>query len=157
MAGSLIERLKNRIRDNLLDFLEAEPDGEAPSLENMSSSEIISRLKLRLGTIEAERYRLQQALDGDVDHSNLDARASAAIDAGDDRLAREILRLKVDQTALLSDAASKVGDLDLEAEDLQSLIALIGQEDGDVDATLEARFAKYEAAGDTPPTTTKKG
>ncbi len=157
MAGSLIERLKNRIRDNLLDFLEAEPDSEAPSLENMSSSEIISRLKLRLGTLEAEQYRLRQMLNSDVEQSSLEARASAAIDAGDDRLAREILRLKVDQTALLSDAARKVSDLDLEAEDLQSLIALIEQEDGDVDAKLEARLAKYDAVSDTPPANTEKG
>lgn len=154
MTGSLIERLKNRIRDNLLDFLEAEPSSEAPNLEDMSSSELIDRLKLRLGTLEAERYRLAQALADDPDHRDLEARANAAIDAGDDRLAREILRLKVDNASVRTEAAEKLEDLDLEATDLQALIALIN-EDGEIDASLEARLNKYEAAL-TPPTKTSK-
>lgn len=144
MAKSLFERLKNVIKDNLVDFLEVEPQSDTPSLETMSSSEILSRLKLRLGTIEAERYRLQKALAEEAPNGDFDARAGAAVDAGDDRLAREILRLKVEQISTRSEAKEALEEIDLEAEDLQRLIALIDA-DEDIDQSLENRLAKYEA------------
>jgi len=144
MAGSLFERLKNVIKDNLVDFLEVEQQSEPPSLETMSPSELSRRLKLRLGTIEAERYRLRQALAEDSQKRDYDARAGAAVDAGDDRLAREILRLKVEQISTRSEAEETLETLDFEASDLQRLIALI-EADEDIDQSLEARLAKYEA------------
>lgn len=156
MTRSLLERLKNTIRDNLVDFLEVEPQSETPSLENMSSSEIVRRLKLRLGTVEAERYRLAQALAEEPLPDDLDARASAALDAGDERLAREILRLKVEHASTRSEADEKREDLDLEAEDLQALIALI-EADSDIDESLEERLEKYEATLGAPADTSKEG
>lgn len=156
MARSLLERLKNTIRDNLVDFLEVEPQSEAPSLENMSSSEIVRRLKLRLGTVEAERYRLAQVLAEEAAPDDLNQRASAALDAGDERLAREILRLKVDHASTLSEADEKREDLDLEAEDLQALIALI-EANSEIDESLEQRLETYEAALQAPTDSGKKG
>ncbi|MEM7460953.1 MAG: hypothetical protein AAF331_15945 [Pseudomonadota bacterium] len=156
MARSLLERLKNTIRDNLVDFLEVEPQSEPPSLENMSSSEIVRRLKLRLGTVEAERYRLAQVLAEEAAPDDLNQRASAALDAGDERLAREILRLKVDHASTRSEADEKREDLDLEAEDLQALIALI-EADSEIDESLEERLEKYEAALNAPADTSKEG
>ena len=160
MAGSLLERLKNTIRDNLTDFLETEPTHEESSLENMSSSEITRRLKLRLGAIEAERYRLMQMLTAEAKHAgvdaSLDAQASAALDAGDERLAREILRQKVDQASTRSEAHDTLEDLDREAEDLQALIALI-EDETNIDASLEERLAKYDAAPTAQTKTSKEG
>ena len=156
MTRSLLERLKNTIRDNLVDFLEVEQQSENPSLENMSSSEIVRRLKLRLGTVEAERYRLAQALGEAPDENDLEARASAALDAGNERLAREILRLKVDHASTRSEADEKREDLDLEAEDLQALIALI-EADSEIDASLEERLEQYEATLNAPSDTSKEG
>ncbi|MEM7327728.1 MAG: hypothetical protein AAF437_03245 [Pseudomonadota bacterium] len=156
MTRSLLERLKNTIRDNLADFLEVEQQSETPSLENMSSSEIVSRLKLRLGAVEAERYRLAQILAEAATPKVLEARASAALDAGDERLAREILRLKVDHASTRSEAAEKREDLDFEAEDLQALIALI-EDDSEIAESLEDRLKKYDAALSAPTKTDKKG
>lgn len=156
MARSLLERLKNVIKDNLVDFLEVEPQSDTPSLETMSSTEILRRLKLRLGTIEAERYRLRQALAEDTQGDDLDARAGAAVDAGNDRLAREILRLKVEQISTRTEAKDALDELDLEAEDLQRLIVLVDAE-GEIDQSLEERLAKYDAMPPSPDTETKKG
>lgn len=156
MAKSLFERLKNVIKDNLVDFLEVEAQSDTPSLETMSSSEILSRLKLRLGTIEAERYRLRQALTEDSQSDDLDARAGQAVDAGDDRLAREILRLKVEQISTRTEAKEALDELDLEAEDLQRLIALVDA-DEDIDQSLEERLARYEAMAPSPDNETKEG
>lgn len=143
MARSLIERLKKRIRDNVLDFLETEPSAESPPLHSIPSSDLIHRLKLRLGVIEAERYRLTQSLGEQADTSSLDTRAGAALDEGDDRLAREILRVKLDHATTRAAAAERIEDLDLEAEDLQALIKLVSEEE-EIDETLEARLAKYQ-------------
>lgn len=156
MTGSLLERLKKTIRDNLIDFLEVEEQRESPSLETMSSSDIVRHLKLRLGAIEAERYRLAQMLAEAPAQDDLDARASAALDAGDERLAREILRLKVDQASTRSEAVETCEDLDLEAEDLQALIALI-EADSEIDESLEDRLKKYEAAMGAASDTGKEG
>lgn len=112
MAKSLFERLKNVIKDNIVDFLEVDPEPETPALETMSSSEILRRLKLRLGALEAERYRLRQALNEEAPDNDLDARAGAAVDAGDDRLAREILRLKVEQISTRTEANDALTELD---------------------------------------------
>ena len=156
MTRSLLERLKNTIRDNLVDFLEVEAQDSAPSLEDMSSAEIIRRLKLRLGAVEAERYRLRQMLAEESDRSDFDARASAALDSGDERLAREILRIKVAHASARSDAAEATIDLDEEAEDLQALIALMEDKD-EIDTSLEDRLAKYEAALTAPETKREEG
>ena len=144
MTRSLLERLKNTIRDNLLDFLEVDSQDSPPSLRDMSPSEILSRLKLRLGAVEAERYRLAELLTAEQDHGQFDAKASAALDAGDERLAREILRVKVDHATARTDASEAMADLEDEAEDLQALIALIEDEDA-LDASLEERLAEYES------------
>ena len=72
MARSLLERLKNTIRDNLLDFLEVDSLDSPLSLNDLSPSEILSRLKLRLGAIEAERYRLAELLTSEHDHGQYD-------------------------------------------------------------------------------------
>ncbi|MEM9178995.1 MAG: hypothetical protein AAGA89_04755 [Pseudomonadota bacterium] len=144
MTRSLLERLKNTIRDNLLDFLEVDSQDPPPSLRDMSPSEILSRLKLRLGAVEAERYRLAELLTSEQDHGQFDAKASAALDAGDERLAREILRVKVDHATARTDASEAMADLEDEAEDLQALIALIEDEDA-LDASLEERLAEYES------------
>ena len=156
MTRSLLERLKNTIRDNLVDFLEVEEQRESPSLETMSSSDIVRHLKLRLGTIEAERYRLAQVLAETPAKDDLDARASAALDAGNERLAREILRLKVDQASTRSEAVETREDLDLEAEDLQALIALIAA-DSEIDETLEDRLKRYQAEADASADNSKEG
>ena len=156
MTRSLLERLKNTIRDNLVDFLEVESQDSPPSLEDMSSAEIIRRLKLRLGAVDAERYRLLQMLAKESDRGDFDARASAALDAGDERLAREILRIKVDHASARSDAADAILDLDDEAEDLQALIALMEDKE-EIDASLEDRLAKYEAALTAPETKREEG
>ncbi|MEM9570673.1 MAG: hypothetical protein AAF996_04350 [Pseudomonadota bacterium] len=122
----------------------------------MSSAEIIRRLKLRLGAVEAERYRLLQVLAEESDRGDFDAQASAALDAGDERLAREILRIKVDHASARSDAADAILDLDDEAEDLQALIALMEDKE-EIDASLEDRLAKYEAALTAPETKREEG
>ena len=155
MARSLLERLQNLIRDSFVDFLEIEPQSEPASLETMSPCEISRRLKLRLGTLEAQRYRLREALD-DAPGSDFDARAGAAVDAGDDRLAREILRLKVEQISTRTEAETALEELDLEAEDLQRLIAMIDA-DEDVDLSLDDRLTKYEAIIASPQHDTKEG
>mgnify|MGYP001801325667 FL=1 len=155
MARSLLERLQNLIRDSFVDFLEIEPQSEPASLETMSPSEISRRLKLRLGTLEAQRYRLREALDS-APGGNFDTRAGAAVDAGDDRLAREILRLKVEQISTRTEAETALEELDLEAEDLQRLIAMIDA-DEDVDLSLDDRLAKYEAIIALPQHDTKEG
>ncbi|MEC7289483.1 MAG: hypothetical protein VXW22_05250 [Pseudomonadota bacterium] len=147
MAKSLIERLKKRLKDNVLDFLEAEPSTESLPLGSIPSVDLIHRLKLRLGAIEAERYRLARSLGQEADTGSLDARAGAALDAGDDRLAREILRLKVDRDAARAEASERLQDLDEEADDLQALIALVA-EDEEMDATLEDRLTKYQSVLD---------
>ena len=144
MTRSLLERLKNTIRDNLLDFLEVDSQDSPPSLRDMSPSEILSRLKLRLGAVEAERYRLAELLTAEQDHGQFDAKATAALDAGDEHLAREILRVKVDHATARTDAAEAIADLEDEAEDLQALIALT-EDEAAVDASLEDRLAKYES------------
>ncbi|MEL7110812.1 MAG: hypothetical protein AAGJ68_12785 [Pseudomonadota bacterium] len=156
MAKSLFERLKNVIKDNIVDFLEVDPEPETPALETMSSSEILRRLKLRLGALEAERYRLRQALNEEAPDNDLDARAGAAVDAGDDRLAREILRLKVEQISTRTEANDALTELDLEAEDLQRLIALVDA-DEELDQSLEDRLAKYETMSMSSETETKEG
>lgn len=148
MAGSLIERLKKRLRDNVLDFLETAPNANAPAPHSLPSTDLVHHLKLRLGAIEAERYRLAQSLGQAADTKALDARAGEALDAGDDRLAREILRLKVDRSSARIEAADRIQDLDEEAEDLQALIALVS-EDEEIDATLEERLAKYQSVLDS--------
>lgn len=155
MARSLLERLQNLIRDSFVDFLEIEPQSEPASLETMSPSEISRRLKLRLGTLEAQRYRLREALDN-APGSDFDTRAGAAVDAGDDRLAREILRLKVEQISTRTEAETALEELDLEAEDLQRLIAMIDA-DEDVDLSLDDRLAKYEAIIASPQHDMKEG
>lgn len=155
MAGSLLERLQNLIRDSFVDFLEIEPQSEPASLETMSPSEISSRLKLRLGTLEAQRYRLREAL-SDAPSGDFDARAGAAVDAGDDRLAREILRHKVEHISTRAEAETALEDLDGEAEDLQRLIAMIDA-DEDVDLSLDDRLAKYEAIIASPEHDKKEG
>lgn len=156
MAKSLFERLKNVIKDNIIDFLEVDEERETPALETMSPSEILRRLKLRLGTIEAERYRLRKALNEEARSEDLDVRAGAAVDAGDDRLAREILRLKVEQISTRTEAKDALTELDLEAEDLQRLIALVDA-DEELDQSLEDRLAKYEAMNMSSATETKEG
>ena len=87
---------------------------------------------------------------------DLDARASAALDAGNERLAREILRLKVDQASTRSEAVETREDLDLEAEDLQALIALIAA-DSEIDETLEDRLKRYQAEADASADKSKEG
>ncbi|MEO1322646.1 MAG: hypothetical protein AAFV59_06525, partial [Pseudomonadota bacterium] len=121
-----------------------------------SSSEILRRLKLRLGALEAERYRLRQALNEEAPDNDFDARAGVAVDAGDDRLAREILRLKVEQISTRTEANDALTELDLEAEDLQRLIALVDA-DEELDQSLEDRLAKYEAMNMSSETETKEG
>ena len=110
----------------------------------MSPSEILSRLKLRLGAVEAERYRLAKLLTSEQAHGQFDAQANAALDAGDERLAREILRVKVDHAMARTDAAEAMADLEGEAADLQKLIALMEEEDA-LDASLEERLADYKS------------
>ncbi|MEO1189369.1 MAG: hypothetical protein AAFW60_09865 [Pseudomonadota bacterium] len=144
MTRSLLERLKNSIRDNLLDFLEVDSQDSPQSFRDMSPSEILSRLKLRLGAVEAERYRLAELLTSEHDHGQFDAKASAALDAGNERLAREILRVKVDHATARTDAAEAMADLEDEANELYALIALIEEEDA-LDASLEEQLAKYES------------
>ncbi|MCR9080642.1 MAG: hypothetical protein NXH78_16255 [Hyphomonadaceae bacterium] len=155
MARSLIERLKKRIRDNVLDFLETEPSAESPPLHSIPSSDLIHRLKLRLGAIEAERYRLTQSLGEPADTRLLDTRASKALDDGDDRLAREILRVKLDHATTRAAAAERIEDLDLEAADLQALIKLVA-DDEEIDESLEVRLAKYESLLDATATKEQK-
>ena len=144
MARSLLERLKNTIRDNLLDYLEVDSQDSPSSLRDMSPSEILSRLKLRLGAVEAERYRLAELLSSEQVHGQFDAKANAALDAGDERLAREILRVKVDHATARADAAEAMADLEGEAADLQKLITLIEEADA-LDASLEKRLADYKS------------
>lgn len=144
MARSLIERLKKRLKDNVLEFLETEPSADTPPLHSIPPAELIHRLKLRLGAIEAERYRLKQSIGEPSDAHELEALAGAALDAGDDRLAREILRLKVDRTSTHAEATERIQDLDEEAEDLQALISLVA-EDEEIGASLEERLAKYQS------------
>ena len=145
MARSLLERLKNTIRDNLLDFLEVDSQDSTSSLQDMSPSEVLSRLKLRLGAVEAERYRLAELLTSEQGYGQFNAQANAALDAGDERLAREILRVKVDHATARADAAEVIADLEGEAADLQELIALMEEENA-ADSGLEKRLEGYQSA-----------
>ncbi len=156
MTRSLLERLKNTIRDNLLDFLEVDSEESAPSLEDMPKSEIVHRLKLRLGSVEAERYRLSQLLAEERDERDFDAKANAALDAGDERLAREILRIKVDHSTARAEASEAMTELEDEASDLQKLIAVV-EDDDDLDASLEQRLAQYDRGLTDPVSKTEEG
>lgn len=156
MTRSLLERLKNTIRDNLLDFLEVDSEESAPSLEDMPKSEIVHRLKLRLGSVEAERYRLSQLLAEERDERDFDAKANAALDAGDERLAREILRIKVDHSTARAEASEAMTELEDEASDLQRLIAIV-EDDDDLDASLEQRLAQYDRGLTDPVSKTEEG
>ena len=71
-------------------------------------------------------------------------------------MAREILRLKVEQISTRTEAETALEELDLEAEDLQRLIAMIDA-DEDVDLSLDDRLAKYEAIIALPQHDTKEG
>ena len=156
MAGSLIERLRNIIRDNLVDFLEVDSENKVSTFKDVPPQEIARRLKLRLGAVEAERYRLTNLLADDVEAIGFDMRANEALDAGDEHQAKAILRLKVDHTSTRAEAIEKREDLDREAEDLHALTALIENE-LEIEESLEKRLESYEAALRVPTEKGKEG
>ena len=126
MSVRVFERLKEIIRSELFD----EPH-QSPSLSRAKTLEsVTNELKLDLGRLIAERYHVEKILRSEQpDLSDLDAKASKALELGREDLAKAALSKKVDLRAQRQSLIEDRDDLDAQIDGLERALRSLSAPD----------------------------